>query len=183
MKSFCQWLLYKRMGWTTNVTVDHPDKFIICLAPHTSNWDFLLGQLYMRAEGMHINFLMKKEWFFWPLGPIFRRMGGIPVWRTKKTSMTDNLAAEASKAATFRLCITPEGTRSLNPDWKKGFYFIAQKAGIPILLYGLDYERRLIECTEFFLPTGDLEGDMRHIKLYFKDYKGKYPEKFTIGNI
>jgi 1-acyl-sn-glycerol-3-phosphate acyltransferase len=110
-------------------------------------------------------------------------MGGIPVWRTKKTSMTDNLAAEASKAATFRLCITPEGTRSLNPDWKKGFYFIAQKAGIPILLYGLDYERRLIECTESFVPTGDLEGDMRHIKLYFKDYKGKYPEKFTIGNI
>ena len=183
MKSFCQWLLYKRMGWTTNVTVDHPDKFIICLAPHTSNWDFLLGQLYMRAEGMHINFLMKKEWFFWPLGPIFRRMGGIPVWRTKKTSMTENLAAEASKAATFHLCITPEGTRSLNPDWKKGFYFIALKAGIPILLYGLDYERRLIECTEAFVPTGDLEGDMRHIKLYFKDYKGKYPAQFTIGNI
>ncbi len=181
MGRFCKWLLYKHMGWTKNVSEDHPEKFIICLAPHTSNWDFMLGQLYMRAEGMKINFLMKKEWFFWPLGPIFRRMGGIPVWRTKKTSMTDNLASEAKKAESFHLCITPEGTRSLNADWKKGFYFIAQKAGIPILLYGLDYERKLIECTQTFIPTGDVEGDMRKIKLYFKDYKGKHPELFTIG--
>ena len=88
MGKFCKWLLYKHMGWTKNITEVHPDKFIICLAPHTSNWDFMLGQIYMRAEDMKINFLMKKEWFFWPLGPIFRRMGGIPVWRTKKTSMT-----------------------------------------------------------------------------------------------
>ena len=183
MGKFCKWLLYQRLGWVTHVTEPHPEKFIICLAPHTSNWDFLLGQLYMRAEGMHINFLMKKEWFFWPLGPIFRRMGGIPVWRTKKTSMTDNLSEEARKAERFHLCITPEGTRSLNADWKKGFYFIALKAGIPILLYGLDYERKLIECTRTFMPTGDLEADMREIKLYFKDYKGKYPDKFTIGNI
>ena len=181
MGKFCKWLLYKHMGWTKNITEVHPDKFIICLAPHTSNWDFMLGQIYMRAEDMKINFLMKKEWFFWPLGPIFRRMGGIPVWLTKKTSMTDNLAAEAKKAENFHLCITPEGTRSLNADWKKGFYFIAQKAEIPILLYGLDYERKLIECTTTFKPTGDLEADMREIKLYFKDYKGKYPEKFTIG--
>lgn len=181
MGKFCKWLLYKHMGWTKNITEVHPNKFIICLAPHTSNWDFMLGQIYMRAEDMKINFLMKKEWFFWPLGHIFRRMGGIPVWRTKKTSMTDNLAAEAKKAENFHLCITPEGTRSLNADWKKGFYFIAQKAEIPILLYGLDYERKLIECTKTFIPTGDLEADMREIKLYFKDYKGKYPEKFTIG--
>ena len=183
MKSFCKWLLYKRMGWKTNITVDQPDKYIICLAPHTSNWDFLIGQLYMRAEGLHVNFLMKKEWFFWPLGPMFRRMGGIPVWRSKHTSMTDNLAEQARKADRFCLCITPEGTRSLNPDWKKGFYFIAQKAEIPVLLYGVDYERKLIECTKSFIPTGDVEREMREIKLYFKDYKGRKPELFTIGDI
>ena len=65
-KKFCNWLLYKHMGWTKEVTVAHPDKYIICLAPHTSNWDFVLGQLYSGAEGWRINFLMKKEWFFWP---------------------------------------------------------------------------------------------------------------------
>jgi len=183
MRKLCRWLLYKRLGWKTDVTEVHLAKFMLCLAPHTSNWDFVLGQLYMRAEGMRINFLMKKEWFFWPLGIWFRRIGGIPVFRTKKNSMTDNLAEEARKAETFQLCITPEGTRSLNPEWRKGFYYIALKAELPILLYGLDFERKLIQCTKTLVPTGDIERDMREIKLYFKDFKGKYPEKFTVGDI
>ncbi len=182
-KKFCNWLLFKKMGFTLNVTETHPSKCIICLAPHTSNWDFLIGQLYNGAMGLHSNFMMKKEWFFWPLGPIFRRMGGIPVYRQRHTRMTDAIAQTAREASAFRLCITPEGTRSRTEEWKKGFYFIAQGAGIPILLYGLDYERRLIQCTKTIVPTGDVEKDMREIKLYFKDYKGKNPEQFTIGTL
>lgn len=183
MKRLCRWILYKRMGWRTDITVEHPDKYIICLAPHTSNWDFILGQLYMRAEGYRINFMMKKEWFWGPLGSFFKSIGGIPVWRSKKTSMTDNLAETAKNAESFHLCITPEGTRSRNPDWKKGFYYIALKAQIPILLYGLDYEKRLIQCTRSIVPSGDVEKEMRDIKLYFKDFKGKKPDLFTIGEL
>ena len=97
--------------------------------------------------------------------------------------MTDSMAESAKASETFHLCITPEGTRSKNPDWKKGFYFIALKANLPILLYGVDYEKRHIQCTKTIIPTGNLEDDMREIKLYFKDFKGKYPENFTIGNI
>lgn len=179
-QSFCRWLLLKRMGWTINITQQLSDKFIICLAPHTSNWDFIIGQLYSGAVGLKCNFLMKKEWFFWPLGPIFKKLGGIPVWRDRHSSMTDNLANTALRMEQFHLCITPEGTRKPNPDWKKGFYFIAQKADIPILLYGADYERKLIQCTETFIPTGDIEGDMIHIKEYFKDFKGKHPENFVM---
>ncbi len=179
---FCQWLLYKRWGWTKEVTVAHPGKYIICLAPHTSNWDFIIGQLYMRAEGLRIGFLMKKEWFKGPLGTFFRHIGGIPVWRSQKSSMTDNLAETARKEKTFRLCITPEGTRSKNADWKRGFYIIAWKASIPILLYALDYQRKLIACTKSFVPTGDIEHEMKEIKAYFKDCIGKHPEKFTVGD-
>ena len=140
------------MGWTVEVTEDHPDKFIICLAP-------------------------------WPLGPIFRRLGGIPVFRQKKTSMTDAMAEAAKAAKTFHLCITPEGTRSKTADWKKGFYFIALKAGLPILLYGVDYEQKRIVCTKTIIPSGDLDRDMRDIKVYYKDFKGKKPENFTIGEL
>lgn len=182
-KKFCNWLLYKHWGWTTEVTEDHPDKYIICLAPHTSNWDFVMGQVYSGATGIRSNFLMKKEWFFWPLGPVFRKLGGIPVYRQKHTSMTDSMAETAKAAKEFHLCITPEGTRSPNPDWKKGFYFIALKAGLPILLYGLDYERRLIQCTKTIIPNGDLEGQMREIKMYFKEFRGKIPNNFTIGDV
>lgn len=179
IQGFCRWLLYKKLGWTKCVTVAHPDKFIICLAPHTSNWDFIIGQLYAQAEGFKINFLMKREWFFWPLGVIFRSLGGIPVWRSKHTSMTDNLAETAKTKDSFKLCITPEGTRSPNTEWKKGFYFIALKAEIPILLYGVDYEKKKIVCTESFTPSGNIDEDMPKIKSYFKDFKGKKPENFA----
>lgn len=182
-KKFCNWFLYKYLGWTSEVTEAHPDKYIICLAPHTSNLDFLYGQLYNGAHGLHSNFLMKKEWFFWPLGPIFRAMGGIPVYRQKHTSMTDSMADTARKAKTFHLCVTPEGTRSRVEEWKKGFYFIALKAEIPILLYGLDYKKKHIQCTKTIIPSGNLEKDMHDIKLYFKDFVGKIPENFTIGNV
>ena len=179
IQGFCRWLLYKKLGWTKCVTVAHPDKFIICLAPHTSNWDFIIGQLYAQAEGFKINFLMKREWFFWPLGVIFRSLGGIPVWRSKHTSMTDNLAETAKTKDSFKLCITPEGTRSPNTEWKKGFYFIALKADIPILLYGVDYEKKKIVCTDSFTPSGNIDEDMPKIKSYFKDFKGKKPENFA----
>ena len=183
LQKLCSWILYKRMGWKKHITVDHPEKYIICLAPHTSNWDFAIGQLYMRAENMSSNFLMKKEWFFWPLGKLLKAIGGIPIWRDKHSNMTDILAAEAEKAITFHLCITPEGTRTLNPEWRKGFYYIALKAQIPILLYGVDYQKKLIQCTKSLIPTGDIEKDMKEIKLYFKEFKGKKPENFTVGEI
>ena len=183
LQGISKWLLYSFMGWKKDVRFTLPDKAIICLAPHTSNYDFLIGQLYARAERLKSNFLMKKEWFFWPLDALFRSMGGIPVWRDKKTSMTDRLADYAIKADKFQLCITPEGTRSLNPEWKKGFYYIALKVQLPIYLYGLDYERKLIECSKVITPSGDLEQDMKEIKLYFKDFKGKHPELFTIGEL
>lgn len=182
-EKLCGWLLYKQLGWRKEVTEYHPEKYIICLAPHTSNWDFVLGQLYMRAEGFSINFLMKKEWFFWPLGMVFRRIGGIPVWRSKHTSMTDNLAHTAEERKSFKLCITPEGTRKRVDDWKKGFYFIALKANLPILLYGVDYTDKKIVCTKTIHPTGDLASDMKEIKRYFKDFRGKKPENFSVGEI
>jgi len=123
---------------------------------------------------------MKKEWFFWPLGPIFKRLGGIPVWRSKHTSMTDNLAATAREASTFKLTVTPEGTRSRNPHWKKGFYYIALGAEIPILLYGVDYQRKLIQCTKTIVPDGRFEEQMKEIKQYYTGFQGKHPENFTI---
>lgn len=173
-------MLYKQLGFTKNVTVEHPKKYIVCLAPHTSNWDFFYGQLYNHAEGMSSNFLMKKEWFFWPLGPLFRKMGGIPVFRQKHMSMTDALAETAIAEEEFRLTITPEGTRKANPDWKKGFYFIALKAKIPILLYALDYEKKMIVCTKTIMPSGDVDADMKLIKQYYVNFKGKKPEQFVV---
>lgn len=183
IRKICSFLLFKVMGWKVNVTIPLEDKCIIALAPHTSNFDFILGILYSRATGMRSNFLMKKEWFFWPVGVIMRKLGGIPVNRSKKTSMTDQLAEIARQSRTFHLTITPEGTRSLREEWKKGFYYIALKAQIPILLYAVDYPSKRICCTKSIIPNDDIDEQMKEIKLYFKDFKGKHPEKFSIGTV
>lgn len=173
-------MLYDKMGWRSEVTETHPDKYIICLAPHTSNTDFLIGQLYSGASDIRSQFLMKKEWFFWPLGPLFRRIGGIPVWRQKHCHLTDTLANTALSSPYFHLCISPEGTRKAVSEWKRGFYFIALKAQLPILLYGIDYEKKLIQCTKTIFPNGDVKGQMKEIMEYYRHFKGRHPENFLI---
>ena len=183
IKRLCSFILFKLMGWKAVVTVPMGDKYVIALAPHTSNFDFILGLFYSRATGFRCDFLMKKEWFFWPLGILMRSLGGIPVCRDKKTSMTDRLAQIASARKEFHLCVTPEGTRSRTEEWKKGFYYIALKAGIPILLFGADYPSKKIRCTQMIIPDGDVDRQMRDIKTYFKDFTGRHPEKFATGKI
>ncbi len=175
-----KWYLYKHQGWKKDVTQEHPQKCVICLAPHTSNKDFIIGQIYAKAENLKICFLMKKEWFFFPLGGLLKKIGGIPIERSLQEGMTDYLSRLALKKDTFRLCVTPEGTRSLNPEWHSGFYYIALKAKLPILLYGLDYKKRLIQCTKSFFPSGDFEKDIIQIKNFYKDFSGMHPERFTI---
>ena len=173
-------ILFDWMGFREEVSEPFPAKYIIALAPHTSNWDFIIGMLFCRAKDFNCNFLMKKEWFFWPLGKLMHKLGGIPVYRSKKTGLTDIVAEKAKEMDTVRLCITPEGTRKANKEWKKGFYYIALKANIPILLYGLDYKRKLIKCSRTFIPTGNVEKDMEEIKQYFTEFEGKHPERFII---
>ena len=168
------------MGWKAEVDQPIPEKCILCVAPHTSNWDFFIGKVYYTALGRTSNFLMKKEWFFWPLGPLFRRMGGIPVERSRHTSMTDQLAQRAMESSHFSLAVTPEGTRSRNAEWKRGFYYIALKAQLPILLYGLDFGTKTIVCKRTLVPSGDVYADMRIIADYFSHFKGKHPENFAL---
>ena len=93
------------------------------------------------------------------------------------------MAEVFAKRPKFHLAITPEGTRKRNPNWKKGFYYIALKAQVPIVLIGIDYNTKTVTSTKAIMPNGDIEKDMREIKLYFKDFKGKHPENFSIGDV
>ena len=181
-KSLCR-LIFRKMGWQVEMTVPYRDKCIICVAPHTSNWDFIIAELYYHSIGRTAGFLMKKEWFFWPMGVLFRSMGGIPVERSRHVSLTDRVAEAAIKAERFVLAVTPEGTRSLATKWKRGFYFIALKAGLPIQLYAIDYKNKRIVCTKELVPSGDVEADMRLIMDYYRPYEGKYPGKFAVEDI
>ena len=181
LRKLCGRILFNLLGFTVEETIAKPNKYIIALAPHTSNWDFIIGQLFACATGQRSHFLMKKEWFRGPLGPLMRSLGGVPVHRDKSTSRTDQIAEIARTRDTFCLCITPEGTRKLQPTWKRGFYYIALKAKIPILLYGLDYKKKRIVCTKSVMPTGDIDRELPEIKRYFEQFTARHPKKFTTG--
>lgn len=172
--------ILKMMGWKTVVSVPDYPKSLVCVAPHTSNWDFIIGELAYRSVGRDAGFLMKDTWFFWPLGPIFRSLGGIPVPRKKpgKGSLTEFLVNKFKTSDRLTLAITPEGTRSRTSQWRTGFLHIALQANIPIVLAVIDYQSKVAMLAETFIPTGDIEADMRAIKDFYRPYAGKYPEKF-----
>lgn len=170
----------KVLGWKAVVTVPNYDKCVVCAAPHTSNLDLFIGKLFYGTIGQRTSFMMKKDWFFFPLGIFFKAVGGIPVNRSRSTSLVDQMVEEFNRRKKFHLAITPEGTRKANPHWKKGFYHIALKAQVPIVLVGIDYDKKLIEAGKTIIPSGNLEEDLNEIKQYFLRFKGKHPELFAV---
>lgn len=177
----CQFIFHRLLGWKYVVTVPERAKCVICAAPHTSNTDLFIGKLFYGALGRETSFMMKKEWFFFPLGLIFRAMGGIPVHRGKRSSLVDQMTAHFANRKHFHLAITPEGTRKANPNWKKGFYHIAYQAGVPIVLIGIDYSTKTIVADKEIVPSGDIEKDMVEIKRNFMRFKGRNPQNFATG--
>ena len=118
-KAIYSFIYFRLLGWKMNVTVPNYDKCVVCAAPHTTNLDLFIGKLFYGAWGRKTSFMMKKDWFFFPLGLIFKAVGGIPVDRSRKTSLVDQMAHKFAESKKFHLAITPEGTRKRNPNWKK----------------------------------------------------------------
>lgn len=182
-KKLCQ-LILKVTGWTAESKIEIPKKCIFCVAPHTSNMDFFIGKIgYTSLGNVRPNFLIKSEWFRFPFNLFFGPIGGIPVYRNKKDKkMVDAIVEEAKKRDTFQLAITPEGTRSRNSKWKRGFYHIALGANIPIVIVALDFGRKRVYVSHQAEITGDADKDIKAIQRWYvdNDIKGKYPEKFAI---
>lgn len=172
--------ILKKTGWKINVNVEIPDKCVICVAPHTSNWDFIMGKLVYWSMNKQASFLVKKQWTVFPFSIVAKPMGAIPVDRTKSTSVTEQVVKMFKEKDKFQVAITPEGTRKKNSNWKKGFYFIAQNANVPIVLAGMDYEKKLMIFGKIIIPKGDINADMQEMKDFYKDFKGKNPESFSI---
>lgn len=173
--------ILRMLGWKVSITIPDYPKCIVCVAPHTSNWDFILGELAYTSIGRKAGFLMKDTWFFWPLGYFFRAIGGIAVPRRHKGKrpLTEVVAEMFNESDRLTIAITPEGTRSRTSDWHTGFLRIAKAANVPIVLGVLDFATKNIMIEHTFEPTGDVDTDMRRIKEFYRPYKGKHPDKFT----
>jgi len=179
MKSVCR-LVLNLIGWKIVERVKLPDKSVICVAPHTSNWDLLLGLIVYKSMGRRAYFLIKKEWFFFPMSLIFKMLGGIPVDRSRKTSLTDQMTERYNSMDKFEVAITPEATRKRNPEWKKGFYYIALAANVPIVVAAIDYKKKEVDFKKIIIPSGDVDADMLEIKEYYKDVSARHPKNFAL---
>lgn len=173
--------ILKIAGWRVEITAPRREKCVICVAPHTSNWDFILGLFAYKSLGREANFLMKEFWFFFPLKYLLRALGGIPVPRKKKSgSLTKSVTEMFAHRPYVNLAVTPEGTRSLTDRWHSGFLHIAYGAGVPVQLGVIDYSSKEIIIRDEFLPTGNVESDLSEIRGYYAGFRNaaKYPDKF-----
>lgn len=173
-------LILRIVGWDVSITAPNYPKCIICVAPHTSNWDFILGKLAYLSVGRNAGFLMKEAWFFFPMGLFFKSIGGVPVPKKKGTSLVDAIIHKFNNSDKLCIAITPEGTRSKVSQWRSGLFHIAKGANVPILLGKFDFKNKKIFVDDEFSMTGDVEHDMKALKNYYKGANACYPEKFCI---
>ncbi len=154
-------------------------KFVLIVAPHTSNWDFIVGIMAMYALGIRGTFLGKDTLFKFPLGLLMRFLGGFPVDRASKSDVVTQTAELAARTDRIILALSPEGTRKRVEKWRTGFYWIARKAELPILPVAFDYARKEVRVFPLFETTGDQERDFAVLRACYEPSMARYPEKYA----
>ena len=164
------------MGWRIDGQFPDLRKFVIIVAPHTSNWDFLTGLFCDLALDMDASWLAKHTIFVGPFGPLFKSLGGIPIDRRTAHNVVADVAAEFERRDQLVLAITPEGTRKKVKSWRSGYWHIARAAGVPILPVGLDFARRAAVIGTPHAPSDSIEQDEAVFKVFFAGITPKRPE-------
>ncbi len=174
--------ILKVAGWKALYTVKEPtDNFIIIVAPHTSSWDFVLGRLTMSALNLHGKFLIKKEWFRFPFGTLLKWFGGVPVDRSKGSNSIKPIVELFNSSHNFCLVITPEGTRKYTKNWKRGYYFIANAAKVPIVLSYIDYKEKVCCISDVLHTSGNYEEDFKIIEDFYRGRTARHPERYNLS--
>lgn len=177
MKWLSKFIYSKVLGWKVvgNVTMskDSVKKAVIIAAPHTSWEDFYIALLMRQVIGIKANFVAKKELFKWPFSYYFKAIGGAPLDRRPGQNKVEAIAKLFHNRDEFRLALSPEGTRKQVDNWKTGFYYIAKKANVPIIMFTFDFENKQNKISEPFYPTDDIEADFKYMRRFFHGVKGK----------
>jgi 1-acyl-sn-glycerol-3-phosphate acyltransferase len=176
-KLIYKFIFLRLMGWKIVGEIDKKlEKCVFIVIPHTSWFDFFIGIFTRGIIGVELNWLGKKELFGFPLGWYFRYMGGAPLDRKGGLNMVDSIAQVFENRKIFRLGLSPEGTRKKVIELKTGFYYIAEKANVPIIPVAFNYGKKEVNFGSPFYTTGDIDGDLKIVLPHFKDVLGKIPE-------
>jgi len=169
--------LVRRNGWCIEGKLPDLPKFVLIGAPHTSNWDFVLFLGVVFSLRANARFMGKAEAFRFPFGWLFRYCGGIPVDRKRSTGLVEQMVKAFYESDQFILTIAPEGTRHEVVEWKRGFYYIAKGAGVPIVMGVIDGRQKTVRIGQVFHPTDDIEADIKAIQSYFIGKTGIRPRR------
>jgi 1-acyl-sn-glycerol-3-phosphate acyltransferase len=159
-------------GWRIVGAWPAEQKVVLIVAPHTSNWDFLLGIAVLFGLELRVSWLGKHAIFRPPFRNFLLRMGGIPVNRGASHGVVGACVEAFEATPSLLLALAPEGTRKGVSRWKSGFYNIAVKAGVPIMPVGFDFREHKIQLMPVFHPSGDMEADLPLLQARFKDVHG-----------
>jgi len=171
-------LLMRLTGWRVAGNLPDLPKVLLIVAPHTSNWDFLHGFCAYLVLQLDASWLGKHTIFFWPLGILARRFGGVPVDRSRGGNMVRTCVTEYARRERMCFVITPEGTRKRVKEWKLGFHHIAVESNVPIVPVALDYRKRQVVIMPPFFPTDDAAADLPRIKALYSADMARYPENY-----
>ena len=158
----------KTLGWKVVGQLPEQKKFILAVAPHTSNWDFIVGFSVMLAIDLRTHFMGKASIFVWPFKRLLTRMGGIPIYRDKAYGVVQQMVEHCQNSDEFVLGLAPEGTRSKTKEWKSGFIHIAHQANIPIVPVSLHFDTKEVKFHPPMDISADTEGELQRVKRSFE---------------
>ena len=158
------------LGWKITGQLPDEKKVIILGAPHTSNWDLIIAMAGMLSVGLKFSWMMKKEAFFWPLGPLWKSMGGVPIDRSSKNDVTTQMSNWFNENDNVWLGMTPEGTRSKVKRFKKGYLRIAKAANVPVFIVSINGGTKELILDKIWDLTGaNNDEDNKAIKAYYDE--------------
>jgi 1-acyl-sn-glycerol-3-phosphate acyltransferase len=170
-------IMLRLAGWHIEGILPDLPKFVLIGVPHTSNWDFVLFLGVIFSLRANVRFMGKAELFRFPMGWFFRYCGGVPVDRKKSTGLVEQMVKISNESDKFILTIAPEGTRHHVQEWKRGFYHIAKRAGIPIVMAIVDGKHKTVRIGQVFHPTENIEADIKSIQGFFAGVVGIHPRR------
>lgn len=175
-RRFSRWLgrsVLRLFGWRVTGTLPDIPKLVLIAAPHSSNWDGILGMAAKMAMGFDARILGKDSLFWWPLSLVLRRLGVIPLDRSKPQGVVEQSVELIRQSPRLWFALAPEGTRKPVQQWKAGFLKIAHGADVPILMAYFHYPDKVIGLGPLFHTTGDLVADMAAIRAWYRPWQGK----------
>ena len=171
--------ILKLLGWRVHIEpILNIKKSVIIAAPHTSNWDFIIGILAAKACKIRVKFIIKKEWNLPIIGLILRFFGAIFVNRSKAQGVTASIIDTIKAMPEGHIVFTPEGTRSPVQKWRSGFYHIAYNSHTPISVGYLNYTEKVIGIDHILYPSGNIASDCDVLRHFYKDIPSKHPENY-----